>query len=222
MPTKSKRTKHLEYARIKRTEKDGDTQEKLRILEEWKEKQNCQSQWMSFTARPQLQKIIKQLGCPKCGQVGHLLISHRSMKGANTNFEIACICDFMITSWSAADNFNDSLLLATKLNGITKTQLERFLLANNFSVQGENTESSVTLSSNAIDKKIREINLKLIEFKENIEKLELEKLKAERDDVFVGSEDGAYPNGVRTRNSGACYSTVMGYNIQGEAKIVCK
>ena len=58
MPTKSKRTKHLEYARIKRTEKDGDTQEKLRILEEWKEKQNCQSQWMSFTARPQLQKLV--------------------------------------------------------------------------------------------------------------------------------------------------------------------
>ena len=47
-------------------------------------------------------------------------------------------------------------------------------------------------------------------------------LKAERKDVFVGSEDGAYPNGVRTRNSGACYSTVMGYNTNGEAKIVCK
>ena len=211
MPKKSNRTKHLESARIK-----------LRKLEEWKEKQECKSQWMSFTARPQLQEMIKQLGCPKCGQVGHLLISHRSMKGANTNFEIACICDFKITSWSAADNFNDSLLLAAKLNGITKTQMERFLLINNFSVQGENTETSVTLSSKAIDTKIKEINIKLIKFKETIEKIELEKLKAEREDVFVGSEDGAYPNGVRTRNSGACYSTVMGYNTNGDAKIVCK
>ena len=52
--------------------------------------------------------------------------------------------------------------------------------------------------------------------------MELERILTERPETFIASEDGAYPNGVRTRNSGACFNTVMAYDKNNKAKIVCK
>ena len=69
---------------------------------------------------------------------------------------------------------------------------------------------------------IRDCNESLVHLKEKVEKMQLDLIRARRKDVFVCSEDGTYPTGVRTRNSGAVLNTIMAYDENNEAKIVCK
>ena len=190
--------------------------------QEWQQKQENHMSSMTFTATKKIQKLINHYPCPKCNEKGTQLVNQRSLKGVITNLEIICRCGSKVSSWSADDEFNDAFLISAKLNSITKTQLERFLLCLNFTAGSESSSTSICLSSVAMQKRIREINSKLIELKEKIEKTEFERILAERPDTFIASEDGAYPNGVRTRNSGACFNTVMAYDRNNKAKIVCK
>jgi len=202
----------------KRDETEIEEREKLH----WLQKQAQHKCSMTFTSTKKVQNIINHFQCPKCKTTGSQLVNQRSLKGVITNLEIICSCGSKITSWSAEDEFNDAFLISAKLNGINKTQLERFLLCLNFTAGSESSSTSICLSSVAMQKKIREINSKLIDLKDKIEKMELDKILAERPDTFIASEDGAYPNGVRTRNSGACFNTVMAYDKDNKAKIVCK
>ena len=189
---------------------------------EWLQKQKTHQPSMTFTGTDKIQNVINYFACPKCNQKGTQVVNQKSLKGVITNLEIVCRCGSKITSWSAADEFNDAFLVSAKMNGITNTQLERFLLCLNFTAGSETSSTSICLSSVAMQKRIREINSKLIDLKDQIEKTELDRILAERPDAFIASEDGAYPNGVRTRNSGACFNTVMAYDKDKKAKIVCK
>ena len=201
-----------------RDSKEAQNREKLK----WQEKQLAQKSSMTFMETKRLQTLINNFLCSKCKQKGTQLVNQRSMKGVNTNLEIICSCGSKLTLWTAADEFTDAILVSAKVNGITRTQLERQLICLNFTVETESLGTSVCFSSNAMQKKIRDINSKLIDLKEKIEKAELDRILEERPDVFIASEDGAYPNGVRTRNSGACFNTVMAYDKTNKAKIVCK
>ena len=200
----------------KRDEAEIEEREKLH----WLQKQQAQSNSMTHMGTNKLQNLINNFKCSKCNEIGTQLVNQRSLKGVITNLEIICSCGSKITSWSAEDEFNDAFLISAKLNGITKTQLERHLLCLNFTAGSESSSTSICLSSVAMQKRIREINSKLIDLKEKTEKMELDRILAERPDTFIASEDGAYPNGVRTRNSGACFNTVMAYDKDNKAKIV--
>ena len=81
---------------------------------------------------------------------------------------------------------------------------------------------SVTCSSAKIQKVIKDCNESIVNLKEKIEKMELELIRERRKDVFICSEDGTYPTGVRTRNSGAVLNTILAYDENMNAKIVCK
>ena len=223
MPRKPR--KHVRLSEIaaerKKTKRDKiETDQRERL--QWELKQHAHKPSMTFMSTKKLQDLINNFLCPKCNQKGTQLVHQRSMKGVNTNLEIICSCESNLKSWTAADEFTDAFLLSAKVNGITRTQLERQLICLNFTVESESLGTSVCFSSNAMQKKIRDINSKLIDLKEKIEKAELDRILEERPDVFIASEDGAYPNGVRTRNSGACFNTVMAYDKTNKAKIVCK
>ena len=215
MPRKRARTKQLADCM-----REKNTRDRERL--QWQQRQDDHKPSMTFTGTDKIQSLINHYHCPKCSEKGTQIVNQRSLKGVITNLEIICTCGFKITSWSATDEFNDAFLLSAKLNGITKTQLERFLLCLNFTAESETSSTSICLSSVAMQKRIREINSKLIDLKENVEKAELERILAEKPDAFIASEDGAYPNGIRTRNSGACFNTVMGYDKDNNAKVVCK
>ena len=86
---------------------------------------------------------------------------------------------------------------------------------------GEKSQS-VTCSSLKIKTIIRKCNESIVDLKEKIEKMELELIREKRKEVFVCSEDGTYPTGVRTRNSGAVLNTVMAYDEENNSKVVCK
>ena len=202
----------------KRHEIELKKQEKL----QWQEKQESNKSSMTFMATKNLQNILNHFVCPKCNEKGNLLVNQRSMQGVNTNLEVICSCGSKITSWTAENEFTDALLVSAKVNGITKTQLERFLLCLNFTAESETSATSICLTSNAMLKKSEEIRSKLIELSKKIEKAKLDTILEERPDVFIASEDGAYPNGIRTRNSGACFNTVMAYDKDNNAHIVCK
>ena len=73
-----------------------------------------------------------------------------------------------------------------------------------------------------IQKIIRQCNESLVDLKEKVEKMQLELIREKRKEVFVCSEDGTYPTGVRTRNSGAVVNTVLAYDEDNNAKVVCK
>lgn len=222
MPLKSKQKKHL--AEANKQKRNLELQNELKEQErvKWQEKQQMHKSCMTFMATDRLQNIINHFSCPKCNQKGTQLVNQRSLKGFITNLEIICRCGSKFTNWTAADEFNEAVLMTTKLNGITKTQFQRFLLCLNFTAETETSGQSICLSSVAMQNKIRAINSKLIDLKEKVEKLELDRILEERPDVFIASEDGAYPNGVRTRNSGACFNTVMAYDKNNTAKIVGK
>ena len=59
------------------------------------------------------------------------------MTGVITNLQISCHCGKKITSWSAPEQLNNAIVMGSKLNGITLTQLERFCLSLNFVAEGE-------------------------------------------------------------------------------------
>lgn len=202
----------------KHDEAEIEEREKLH----WLQKQQAHKSSMTYMGTNKLQNLINNFKCSKCNEIGTQLINERSLKGVITNIEVVCSCGFKITSWSADDEFNDAFLLSARMNGITKTQLERFLLCLNFTAGSETSSTSICLSSVAMQRRVREINAKLINLKEKIEKMELEKILKERPDTFIASEDGAYPNGVRTRNSGACFNTVIAYDKDNKAKVVGK
>ena len=86
---------------------------------------------------------------------------------------------------------------------------------------GSNSQS-VTCSSAKIKKIIRECNESIVTLKEKIEKMELDLIRERRKEVFVCSEDGTYSTVVRTRNSGAVLNTVLAYDKDNNAKVVCK
>ena len=222
MPKAKKQKTALLKAREAKQKKRDEDEYRARERFELQQKQEQHKCSMTFTSTKKFQNIINHFQCPKCKTTGSQLVNQRSLKGVITNLEIICSCGSKITSWSAEDEFNDAFLISAKLNGITKTQLERFLLCLNFTAGSESSSTSICLSSVAMQKRIREINSKLIDLKDEIEKIELDRILAERPDTFIASEDGAYPNGVRTRNSGACFNTIMAYDKDNKAKIVCK
>ena len=222
MPKAKRQTAALLKAREAKQKKRNEDENRTRERFELQQKQDQHKCSMTFTSTKKIQNIINHFQCPKCKTTGSQLVNQRSLRGVITNLEIICSCGSKITSWSAEDEFNDAFLISAKLNGINKTQLERFLLCLNFTAGSETSSTSICLSSVAMQKKIREINSKLIDLKDDIEKIELDRILAERPDTFIASEDGAYPNGVRTRNSGACFNTVMAYDKDNKAKIVCK
>ena len=213
----SKLKRKRQLAALLRERHDAQLQD-----QEWQQKQENHKSSMTFMATKKIQNLINHYPCPKCNTTGTQLVNQRSLKGVITNLEIICSCGSKITSWSAEDEFNDAFLVSAKMNGITKTQLERFLVCLNFTAGSGTSTTSICLSSVAMQKKVREINAKLINLKEKIEKMELEKILKERPDTFIASEDGAYPNGVRTRNSGACFNTVIAYDKDNKAKVVGK
>ena len=59
------------------------------------------------------------------------------MTGVITNIQIVCVCGKKISSWSAPEQLNNAVVMGSKLNGITVTQLERFLLSLNFVAEGK-------------------------------------------------------------------------------------
>ena len=69
--------------------------------------------------------------------LGTQLVTPSSMTGVITNLQISCICGRKISSWSAPEELNKALVMGTKLNGITITQMERFLLSLNFVAEGK-------------------------------------------------------------------------------------
>lgn len=73
-----------------------------------------------------------------------------------------------------------------------------------------------------IQKIIRQCNESLVNLKEKVEKMQLELIREKRKNVFVCSEDGTYPTEVRTRNSGAVLNTVLAYDEDNNAKVVCE
>ena len=214
MPRKRARTKQLADCMRERNANE-------REIIQWLQKQDQHKSSMTFMATKKVQNLVNHFLCPKCNERGSQLVNQRSLKGVITNLEVICRCGSKFTSWTAEDIFTDAALISAKMNGITRTQLERFLLCLNFTAESE-AGSSISLSSVTMKKKIQEINSKLIVLKEKIEKTELERILAERPDAFIASEDGAYPNGVRTRNSGACFNTVIAYDKDNKAKVVCK
>ena len=205
---------------ILRKREQHEIEERERL--QWEQKQQENKSCMTFMATEMLQNLINQFPCRKCNEVGTQLVNPRSMKGVITNLEIICRCGSKTSSWSAADKFTDALLVSAKVNGITKTQLERFLLCLNFTAVSDTSATSICFSSNATLTKSREINSKVIDLSKKIEKQKRDTILEERPEVFIASEDGAYPNGIRTRNSGACFNTVMGYDKNNKAYIVCK
>lgn len=221
MPKVNKKLAALSQARKAREKKRTADEVEARERLQWQERQDQHKSSMTFMATNKVQNLINHFPCPKCNQRGSQLVNQRSLKGVITNLEIICRCGSKFTSWTAEDTFTDATLVSAKMNGITRTQLERFLLCLNFTAETD-AGSSISLSSVTMKKKIQEINSKLIVLKEKIEKTELDRILAERPDTFIASEDGAYPNGVRTRNSGACFNTVIAYDQNNKAKVVCK
>ena len=63
--------------------------------------------------------------------LGTQLVIPSSMTGVITNLQISCICGRKISSWSAPEELNKAVVMGSKLNGITVTQLERFFLSLN-------------------------------------------------------------------------------------------